>query len=186
MRRIFGQLLTEPTFADRMARKAASTSPAPRAAARKKALPTLDVPGDGAADVPAAPMAALTAHEAAVGVYGEDQQKHGTPAQGPEGDLQIAPLGPQDFAPETLLRVYRTMLTGRRLDDKMLNLLKQGKGFFHIGTSGHEGVQTALGLYAKGGHDYFCLYYRDLTLTLMLGMTVKETPPRPQRQGRRS
>lgn len=94
--------------------------------------------------------------------------------EGPEGDLAVQKLGPKDFPKETLLHVYKTMLTARRLDEKMLNLLKQGKGFFHIGTSGHEGVQAALGLYAKGGHDWFCLYYRDLTLTLMLGMTAKD------------
>ncbi len=94
---------------------------------------------------------------------------------GPRGDLDIRTLGPDDFDRETLLRVYRTMLTARRLDDKMLTLLKQGKGFFHIGTSGHEAAQAALGLYARGGHDYFSLYYRDLTLTLMVGMTPRET-----------
>ncbi|HYE57711.1 MAG TPA: thiamine pyrophosphate-dependent enzyme, partial [Rhodothermales bacterium] len=158
-----------------MARKTASAPTAPR----KKALPKNAAPaapshGDGA-DVPDAPIAALVEHEQRSDVYSEDQVKEGQPDRGPEGDLTIAPLGPQDFDKETLLRVYRTMVTARRLDDKMLNLLKQGKGFFHIGTSGHEGVQTALGLYAKGGHDWFCLYYRDLTLTLMLGMTVKDT-----------
>ncbi len=96
-------------------------------------------------------------------------------ASGPRGDLTVRTLGPDDFDRETLLRVYRTMLTARRLDDKMLTLLKQGKGFFHIGTSGHEAAQAALGLHAKGGHDYFSLYYRDLTLTLMVGMTPRET-----------
>lgn len=157
-----------------MARKASSTSTTPRPAARKKALPTPPA-GDGAPDAGDAAIAAITEHEQTPGVYGEDQQKQPQPDRGPEGDLTVTPLAPEDFDKETLLRVYRTMVTARRLDDKMLNLLKQGKGFFHIGTSGHEGVQTALGLYAKGGHDYFCLYYRDLTLTLMLGMTVKDT-----------
>ena len=31
----------------------------------------------------------------------------------------------------------------RRLDDRQLVLLKQGKGFFHIGASGHEAAQVA-------------------------------------------
>ena len=136
--------------------------------------------GDGATDV----IDAVTAHEQGESTgeavptkaLSKAEVKELIPSrdEGPVGDLQVTKLGPKDFPKETLLRVYKTMLTARRLDEKMLNLLKQGKGFFHIGTSGHEGVQAALGLYAKGGHDWFCLYYRDLTLTLMLGMTAKD------------
>ena len=35
------------------------------------------------------------------------------------------------------------MYLSRRLDEKMLILLKQGKSFFHIGASGHEAAQLA-------------------------------------------
>ena len=92
-----------------------------------------------------------------------------------EGLLDIQPVGPEDFEASTLFRVYRTMLTARRLDEKMLTLLKQGKGFFHIGCSGHEATQTAIGLLSRPGHDWFSLYYRDLAIALMLGQTVEET-----------
>ncbi len=91
------------------------------------------------------------------------------------GALNIQPVGPSDFEAETLLHVYRTMLTARRLDDKMLTLLKQGKGFFHIGCSGHEATQTAVGLLSRPGYDWFSLYYRDLGIALMLGQTIEET-----------
>ena len=37
-----------------------------------------------------------------------------------------------------LLNIFELMLTSRKLDEKQLILLKQGKGFFHIGASGHE------------------------------------------------
>jgi len=70
-----------------------------------------------------------------------------------ESDLEIIRVGPENFKPETLLRVYRTMLTSRRLDEKMLTLLKQGKGFFHIGCAGHEAMQAAAGLNMNAGHD---------------------------------
>ena len=96
-------------------------------------------------------------------------------AHGIEGNLDVRPLSPADFDRDALLRVYRTMLTSRRLDEKMLTLLKQGKGFFHIGCAGHEAAQTAVGLFARPGHDWFCMYYRDLSINLMLGMTVRET-----------
>lgn len=86
-----------------------------------------------------------------------------------DGDLDIRPVGPADFDADTLLRVYRTMLLARRLDEKMLTLLKQGKGFFHIGGAGHEAAQAAAGLLSKPGFDWFWMYYRDLCTYLMLG-----------------
>ena len=91
-----------------------------------------------------------------------------------ESDLEIHAVGPADFETDTLLHVYRTMLTSRRLDEKMLTLLKQGKGFFHIGCAGHEATQAATGLLLKPGHDWFNLYYRDLTNYLMLDGTPEE------------
>ena len=90
------------------------------------------------------------------------------------GDLSIRPVGPSDFDRATLLKVYRTMLTSRRLDEKMMTLLKQGKGFFHIGCAGHEAAQAAVGLLSRPGHDWFCAYYRDLTMSLSLGLTPRE------------
>ncbi len=91
-----------------------------------------------------------------------------------EGDFTIESVGPADFDPETLLTVYRRMLTSRLLDEKMLRLLKQGKGFFHIGCAGHEAAQAAIGLLSRPGYDWFSFYYRDLTMYLSLGGTPEE------------
>lgn len=104
---------------------------------------------------------------------------HAPPAEiseiGYVGDLELEKLTPADFEVEQLMQVYRTMLLSRRLDEKMLTMLKQGKGFFHIGCAGHEAAQAAVGLYARPGHDWFCMYYRDLCTALSLGMTSRET-----------
>lgn len=89
--------------------------------------------------------------------------------------FEVEPLQPADFDSKTLLNVLRIMHTARLLDRKMLALLKQGKGFFHIGCSGHEATQAAIGLLSKPGHDWFCPYYRDLALALTLGQTIEET-----------
>ncbi len=89
-------------------------------------------------------------------------------------ELSFDPVGPEDFEPATLLGVYRTMLVSRRLDEKMLTLLKQGKGYFHIGCAGHEAAQAAVGLLSRPGHDWFSGYYRDLMMYLMLGGTPRE------------
>ena len=92
-----------------------------------------------------------------------------------QGDFEVTPATPSDFDEATLLRAYSTMLLSRRLDEKMLTLLKQGKGFFHIGCAGHEAAQAAVGLLSRPGHDWFCTYYRDLCMALSLGMTPRET-----------
>lgn len=116
--------------------------------------------------------------ESAADTLSADGQ-NGTPLVSPssvtyEGDLDVEPLDPDGFDPETLLHSYRTMLLSRRLDEKMMTLLKQGKGFFHIGCSGHEAAQAAVGLHARPGHDWFCMYYRDLCMTLSLGMSSRD------------
>ncbi|PAP78734.1 tungsten formylmethanofuran dehydrogenase [Rubrivirga marina] len=91
-----------------------------------------------------------------------------------EGTLEVEPLGPEDFDPDDLRGVLRTMMLSRRLDQKMLNLLKQGKGFFHIGSAGHEASQTAVAREFEGGSDWFCFYYRDLATALTVGITPDE------------
>ncbi len=78
------------------------------------------------------------------------------------------------IAQDVLLRAYRTMLLARRMDEKQLILLKQGKCFFHIGGSGHEATQVAAAESLKPGHDYACPYYRDLAFSLHYGMTPRE------------
>ena len=50
------------------------------------------------------------------------------------------------FTKKQLLDVYYNMALSRQLDDKQLILLKQGKGFFHIGGSGHEAAGMAAAL----------------------------------------
>jgi 2-oxoisovalerate dehydrogenase E1 component len=91
-----------------------------------------------------------------------------------EGDFHVKPVTPADFDPQDLLGVYRRMLTSRRLDEKMLTLLKQGKGFFHIGCAGHEAAQAAISLCSQPGHDWFSMYYRDLSMYLGLGATSRD------------
>ena len=46
------------------------------------------------------------------------------------------------FQKKELLEIYYKMFLARTLDEKQLILLKQGKGFFHIGASGHEAASA--------------------------------------------
>ncbi|MEM1271871.1 MAG: dehydrogenase E1 component subunit alpha/beta, partial [Bacteroidota bacterium] len=119
----------------------------------KKALPSMavDAPsGDGANAAPLPPRVTY------------------------EGDFDVQPADPTALDPEVLRRAFRTMVRSRALDNKMLRLLKQGKGFFHIGASGHEAAQVAIGLHAKSGYDWTSPYYRDLAYALTLGFTSRD------------
>ena len=78
------------------------------------------------------------------------------------------------FTKQQLLDVYRIMLSARVLDKKILIMLKQNKGFFHMGCSGHEAAQVAAALTINGGKDWSYPYYRDGAYTLALGMTPRD------------
>ena len=78
------------------------------------------------------------------------------------------------FSTAELLGYYRTMMLARYLDDQMLILLRQGKGFFHIGGQGHEAAQVAMATAMSAGRDWSYPYYRDLAFVLQMGMTPQE------------
>jgi len=88
--------------------------------------------------------------------------------------FKIRPKSIKKFTTEQLIHVYKTMLISRRLDEKMLNLLKQGKGHFHIGASGHEAAQLAAAMHLTPGKDWGACYYRDMTFALGMGMTPRQ------------
>ncbi|MEE9166859.1 MAG: thiamine pyrophosphate-dependent enzyme [Candidatus Neomarinimicrobiota bacterium] len=78
------------------------------------------------------------------------------------------------FTKKELLNIYRNMVLARKLDEKMLILLRQGRSFFHIGGSGHEAAQLAAAHLLRPGEDWAYPYYRDLAFCLGLGMTARE------------
>ena len=78
------------------------------------------------------------------------------------------------YSKKDLLDIYKKMALARRLDEKQLIMLKQGKAFFHIGCSGHEASQMAAAQNMIPGKDWSYPYYRDAALCLGLGMTSKE------------
>jgi len=75
----------------------------------------------------------------------------------------------------TLVEWYRLMHLGRILDEKAANYLKQAKGWsYHAPCAGHEGIQLALGVTFRQGHDFLFPYYRDLMTSLAAGITPYE------------
>jgi len=75
---------------------------------------------------------------------------------------------------EFLLKVLHIMLLARNIDKKAMNLLRQGKTFFHIAGAGHEAIQTAIGLSLNASKDWLFPYYRDLAVVLAAGVTPKD------------
>ena len=74
----------------------------------------------------------------------------------------------------TLRTFYRHMLRSRVLDERMWVLNRQGRAPFWISAMGHEAIQAAVGMNMRPDHDWLAPYYRDLTLTLALGMTPRD------------
>ena len=91
-----------------------------------------------------------------------------------DSEYKVRSSSIKKFKKDELLEVYRTMNLSRRLDDKMLTLLKQGRGFFHIGASGHEAAQLAATKSMTPGKDWGLPYYRDMAFALGMGMTSRQ------------
>ena len=75
---------------------------------------------------------------------------------------------------DDLLKALKQMLIARSIDNKAMNLLRQGRSFFHIAGSGHEAVQTVVGNALDAHVDWFYPYYRDLAVALAAGVTPKD------------
>jgi 2-oxoisovalerate dehydrogenase E1 component alpha subunit len=72
---------------------------------------------------------------------------------------------------QTLREMFWIMLLSRRLDERAWALHRQGKIAFHISAMGHEGAQVGAAFAINRGVDYVHPYYRDLALSLAIGIT---------------
>jgi len=71
---------------------------------------------------------------------------------------------------EQLLKMYKTMVLSRKLDERSWVLNRQGRAPFHISGIGHEAIQVAAAETLRPGYDWVYPYYRDLAFVLALGM----------------
>jgi len=73
-----------------------------------------------------------------------------------------------------LIDAYKNLLTTRYVDKKIMNLLRQGKSFFHMSPAGHEAVQIAFANELKAGLDWSFPYYRDMAYMIAAGISLKD------------
>ena len=73
---------------------------------------------------------------------------------------------------EDKLRLLTTMLESRHADLREQNLIRQGKGHFHVSGMGHEAL-AGISIQMEPG-DYIVSYYRDRGLVLGRGMSTRQ------------
>lgn len=77
------------------------------------------------------------------------------------------------LAPELMLKLYDQMLLARCLDERLIQMHKQGDGFFWVGGPGEEAVNASLGLLVHKGQgptfDYLHLHYRSTATLIAMG-----------------
>lgn len=73
-----------------------------------------------------------------------------------------------------VIQMYETMLTARRLDERMWLLNRSGKIPFVISCQGQEAAQVGAAFALDSTKDYIAPYYRDMGVVLHFGMTPKE------------
>jgi len=107
----------------------------------------------------------------------------------------VAPGSARDLGPELLLKVHRLMLQGRLLEERLIQMYKQGDGYFWIGGPGEEAFNVPLGLLIHKGqgiqYDYLHFHYRNSATLLAMGADpadslrqMKNTATDPYSRGR--
>jgi 2-oxoisovalerate dehydrogenase E1 component alpha subunit len=78
-----------------------------------------------------------------------------------------------ELSPELLLKLHSLMLKGRLLEERLIQMYKQGDGYFWIGGPGEEAFNVPLGLLVHKGqgpqYDYCHFHYRNSATLVAMG-----------------
>ena len=77
------------------------------------------------------------------------------------------------FSEEKVKEIYRYLVTARAFDERALNLQRQGRIGFFAPATGQEAAQVGSALALEEG-DYVFPAYRELSVALVLGMSLKD------------
>lgn len=76
--------------------------------------------------------------------------------------------------PALLVRIHELMVKARVLEERLIQMYRQGDGYFWIGGPGEEAFNVPLGLLIRKGqgldHDYLHFHYRQSGTLLAMGM----------------
>lgn len=76
---------------------------------------------------------------------------------------------------DTLREWLKVLITGRRLDERAPNYLKQAIGWsYHAPYAGHDGIQFAIGRLFNKETDHLFPYYRDMMTCFSAGLSAEE------------
>ena len=82
------------------------------------------------------------------------------------------------LSPELLLKIYHLMVKSRVLEERMIQVYKQGQAHFWIGGPGEEAFGVPLGLLVKKGcgldYDWLHLHYRATPTLIAMSLPMKE------------
>jgi 2-oxoisovalerate dehydrogenase E1 component len=93
------------------------------------------------------------------------------------GDLPPGAPADPSIAPDTLIGIFRSQVLSRQLDRTSRAMQAQGKGFYTIGSSGHEGMAAVAE--ALRPTDMAFLHYRDAAFQIQrAGQVSGQTPVR--------
>jgi len=81
-------------------------------------------------------------------------------------------MGSSPFDEKMQRSLLNIMLESRLGDQREQSMIRQGKGWFHISSAGHEAM-AAVGIQLGDG-DYCAPYYRDRAMVLAKGMSSYE------------
>ncbi len=87
---------------------------------------------------------------------------------------ESAPAAAAGLSQDQLRSMYRDMVLGRLLDERILVLNRQGRAPFAISGQGHEAAQVGVGYALRRDYDWLVPYYRDLTLVLVMGTEPRD------------
>ena len=82
------------------------------------------------------------------------------------------------LSPELLLNIYRLMVKSRVLEERLIQIYRQGQAYFWIGGPGEEAFGVPLGLLIHKGrgmeYDWLHLHYRATPTLIAMGISMKE------------
>ena len=79
-----------------------------------------------------------------------------------------------ELSPDLLLKLHSLMVKARVLEERLIQMYKQGDGYFWIGGPGEEAFNVPLGMLIDKGrglqHDYCHFHYRQSATLLAMGV----------------